>query len=127
MAAAIRGLTSPPARLETAGPALLPARRPRAIAIEVADRDDSMAAIRNDLLEPLAETIGWRPDRSGFLPHMTAVRLGRAAERAGPELPPTPALEFEAREVVLYRSTLDPSGAIYEVLERFDLDPTAAD
>lgn len=119
--AALGGLTGPPARLETSGPLLLPRRRPKAVAIGVTDPEGSLAAIRGDLLELLDEAIGFRPEREGFLPHMTAVRIGRGAVFDGSDLPPTPSLEFRAGEVLLYRSTLDPAGAIYEPLARVEL------
>lgn len=120
----ISGLRQLSARLQTAGPLLLPRHRPRAVAIEIVDPEDTLAAIRRELLGILNEAIGWRPERSGLLPHMTAVRLGRDAAKPGSDLPPTPALEFDAREVVLYRSILDPSGAIYEPLVRVGRNPS---
>jgi 2'-5' RNA ligase len=123
---AIGELTGPSARLRTAAPVWLPRRRPRVLAVEVSDPEGSLRAIRDQLLKLLEEAIGWKPERPDFLPHLTAIRLGRGVEVANIELPPLPVLPFEAREVVLYRSTLEPSGARYEVLGRFVLGSTGA-
>ena len=123
---AIEGLTRVSAVLQTDGPVWLPHHRPRVLAVEVLDPRGSLRAIRDQLLELLEEAIGWKPERPDFLPHLTAVRLGRGVEVAGLEVPPPPSLSFEAREVVLYRSTLEPSGATYEALGRFDLGSTGA-
>ncbi len=123
---AIGELTGPSARLRTAAPVWLPPRRPRVLAVEVSDPEGSLRAIRDQLLKLLEEAIGWKPERPDFLPHLTAIRLGRGVEVANIELPPLPALSFEAREVVLYRSTLEPSGARYELLGRFVLGSTGA-
>jgi 2'-5' RNA ligase len=108
----------PAARLRTSGPVWLPHRRPRALAVEVKDDLGSLLAIRAALLDILNSVIGWKPERSGFLPHMTAVRFGRGGGSSALELPPTPSIKFEAGDLVLYRSTLGQSGATYEAISR---------
>lgn len=124
VATAIGTLAGPSVRLRTSGPLLLPRRKPRALAIEVIDPDGALMAIRRQLLELLEQAIGFRPERPGFLPHMTAVRIGRDGDFGRSELPSTPGLEFRADSVVLYRSTLDPSGAIYDPICGVELGGT---
>ncbi len=52
---------------------------------------------------------------------MTVARVGRGTRVRASELPaPTP-LAFTGREVVLYRSTLLPTGARYEPLRTWTL------
>lgn len=118
---ALAEIDLPAARLRTSGPVWLPRRRPRALAIEVTDDDGLLEAIRSALLGVLDSAIGWQPERSGFFPHMTAVRFGRGEKTPGLELPPIPSVDFESDELVLYRSTLDRSGASYEALSQSKL------
>jgi 2'-5' RNA ligase len=112
--------------LSIGAPLWLPARRPRALAVEV--RDDpggGLAALHDALLEALARICGYREGRRGFRAHVTLARMrdgprGPGAERV---LPATPALSFTPASVVLYRSWLSPAGAAYEALARRTLVP----
>ena len=72
--------------------------------------------------------LGFPPEERPFSPHLTqarvrqppppsmAERISQALESAAP-----PQAEFEVREVVLMRSTLQPGGAVYERLAAFPL------
>lgn len=121
--AALRETEAHGADLATSGPVLLPRSRPRALAIGVSDTRAELDALRTEVLDLLETAIGWRPERPGFLPHLTAVRIGRGWRGPGSAgFPPTPSLEFRASDLVLYRSRLSPTGATYEALGRLDLD-----
>lgn len=100
-------------------PLWLPRRRPRALAIGVADREGALARLQRSLSERLADD-GWHePERRPYLPHVTVARVrgnGPALRRMG--LPAVPELSFGGAAVTLYRSLLHPSGARYEPLFR---------
>ncbi len=72
-------------------------------------------------LEPLAATLAGRlklPDDQAFKPHVTLARKKGPA----PRVPPVVwNLSWQVREVLLIRSTLRPSGPIYETLSTFRL------
>jgi len=131
----------PAVQLSLGAPLWLPPRRPRALAIELHDKGDTLAAIQAEVaarLEPAEQderdhaaaraARRLRPRR--FHPHITLARMraeaGRhrrrsASERVGRSLPPTPALSFAPDELVLYRSWLSPEGANYEALSAFPI------
>ncbi|MDX2007559.1 MAG: RNA 2',3'-cyclic phosphodiesterase [Meiothermus sp.] len=75
-----------------------------------------------DGLEPLAAALRQAlPEAEGkekFHPHLTLARKKSPAPRVAPL---TLDLAFQAREVCLVESTLDPRGSQYRVLERFVL------
>jgi len=114
--------------LSIGAPLWLPPRRPRALAVEVHDPEGDLARLHGALSETLAGTgsFGWEPEGRRprrFRPHITLARMREDAAPRERELPPTPALEFTPREVVLYRSWLAPEGASYEALARATLVP----
>lgn len=106
--------------LTVSDPLLLPPRRPRVLAAAVADSGSQLADLRADLAEKLELAIGWS-EAHQFRPHLTLARMGRDA-RAPRELLPPPRGEFDATELVLYRSHLEQSGARYEAIERVALN-----
>lgn len=106
--------------LATADPLLLPRRRPRVLALAVKDPERRLAVLQSTLAGELAEAIGWG-DARAFHPHLTAARFARDAETPD-VLTPAPRLPFEAAELVLHRSFLEPAGARYEVIERVALN-----
>jgi len=131
-----------PVELSIGAPLWLPPRRPRALAIELHDRDGALAQIQADVtsrLEPAdQEPLEQRRERRAaaakprrFHPHITVARMradgrGRrsrpaSSERGERSLPPTPALSFAPAELVLYRSWLSPEGASYEALSALAL------
>ena len=61
----------------------------------------------------------YEPEKRPFWPHVTLARVKRGAKVGRlvlPELSPEIAKPFEAKRVTLFRSTLRPSGAVYEPL-----------
>lgn len=132
LAAAVGSYEGPACELSLGAPLWLPARRPRALAVEVHDREGEMARVQSDLSEALVRAGSWEPERRRFRPHITLVRIGRGAyaprgsrgDRAPAALSPlpaTPGLDFAPEAIVLYRSWLDADGASYEPLARNEL------
>ncbi len=101
--------------LSVGAPAWLPPRRPRALAVEVADADGGLRALQALLAADIAATVAWKPDSQRFRPHVTVARMRPGSERAS-ELPPTPQLSFPCERVVLLRTHLERDGAWYEEL-----------
>ncbi len=80
-------------------------------------------------VEAALEPLGFAAEKRGFRPHLTLGRIKSnrykrdlieevldLADFAGPE--------FRAKEVILFKSDLRPSGAVYTALERFPLSGT---
>ena len=103
------------AELGVGAPAWLPPRRPRVLAVEITDPTGSLRALHAGLTHELATTLGWQPPRERFRPHITLARMRPGAEQAR-ELPPTPSLTFAPTALTLFRSDLDPDGAVYTPL-----------
>jgi 2'-5' RNA ligase len=101
--------------LAIGAPAWLPPRRPRVLAVEVADSDGALRALQGALVAELAASLGWQPPRERFRPHVTVARMRPGSERAH-ELAPTPQLTFAPVALTLFRSSLQASGAVYEPL-----------
>lgn len=126
-----------PVELSVGAPLWLPPRRPRALAVELHDKDDALARIHAEvtsrlettdpaLLDQTSERRGASAKPRHFHPHITVARMradGRGRRSHGPSggggealLPATPSLSFAPAELVLYRSWLSPEGASYESL-----------
>lgn len=102
-------------------------RRPRVVWIDLeGDLDrlrDLQASVERELV-----AAGFPPDERDYSPHLTLARvpqrtspgLGERIVDALAALDPPSAI-FEAREVLVMRSTLGPGGAVYEVLGEFRL------
>lgn len=73
-------------------------------------------------LEQAAREVGFEPERRPFRPHLTVARAARSGRPVAPgEAVFESAIEIEAREVVLFRSDLEPAGARYTALAGFAL------
>ncbi len=124
----------PPGKLSLGAPLWLPARRPRALAVELHKDSGELARLQADVLAAIEQLSDWRSDleaqggaptthaRRRFHPHITVARMGRGTTPHGSVLPPTPSLSFVPRELVLYRSWLSPAGASYEALASYPID-----
>jgi 2'-5' RNA ligase len=109
------------ARLEPAGVVAVPPRDPRLFALDLIDEADAVLAIQAACATALEQARYYRPEKRPFWPHITLARVKRGVRRAAqlePERLPPP---FEARRLTLYRSTLHPSGAIYDPLASDEL------
>lgn len=142
-ATALAGLAAP--LLAARAMVAVPVRRPRLYALDLADLDESALAAHRAASEALESAGHYRPERRPFWAHLTLARVKarrrpaggepRAADRLaesgaavdchGAGAPGSgrrpPSEPFRAREAVLYRSILEPSGARYEALERVSL------
>lgn len=115
------GATASCLGLSLGAPLWLPPRKPRALTVEVHDDRGDLAALHLDLTDGLREAIGWREERP-LRPHLTVGRRNPAVPLPTRPLAPTPGLTFDGAALTLYRSTLDPEGARYAVVERVDLE-----
>jgi len=107
-----------PCRLAASGVVPIPPRRPRLFALDLEDEDAGARRAQAALSKALARARFYRPEKREFWPHVTLARVKRDRV-AGPLEDTRPPIErFEAREVVLYRSTLRPQGAVYDPLSR---------
>jgi len=123
IAAALESCATPAGEVCLGAPLWLPPRRPRALAVEVRDRDGQLARLHGALREALGRAIGWEAERRRFRAHVTVARVrgGRRVRRrngtpGADVLPATPQLSFMAETAVLYRSWLSRAGATYEPL-----------
>ena len=66
---------------------------------------------------------GLEPERRAYLPHITLARFGRSAV-AFPLPPDPPSANFDVDQICLYESHLGRSGATYEIVGRYPLDPS---
>jgi 2'-5' RNA ligase len=108
----------------------LPARRPRVLAVSLADDDGALGRLQSVLSESLQAGGWYLPETRPFFGHVTVARVGkginpsrapRAPRASREELRPPPQLGFRASTVTLFRSRLGAAGARYEPLRRFEL------
>jgi RNA 2',3'-cyclic 3'-phosphodiesterase len=127
LAAALGSCAEPVGELSVGAPVWLPPRRPRALAVEIGDRDGRLAALQRMVARALAEASAWQPERRRFRAHVTVARVRDGAPGTQVALPPTPRLRFTPGALVLYRSWLAPAGAEYQEISAHRLDgPTPA-
>jgi RNA 2',3'-cyclic 3'-phosphodiesterase len=134
LAEGVRSCHERACELSLGAPLWLPPRRPRALAVEVHDRDRALTGMQERVSRSLSALSGWEASRGRFRPHITIARVrwgakggsGRTLlDRAGHEhpMPATPRIGFAPEAVVLYRSWLSPEGASYQVLASCELQP----
>lgn len=125
IAAALARCAGPAPTLGLGALEWLPRRRPRVLAVSVADPDGSAAALQRRVARTLAAGIRYRPERRPFHPHVTLARV-RGSERpalaavAAAE-PDPPSDVFACAGLALFRSHLGGGPARYEVLARVEL------
>ena len=99
----------------------LPPRRPRVLAVRLADPDGTVGPVQASLSDAL-EAGGWYvPEKRPFLPHVTVARVPGGSRVHAQVVPAPPAIGFRADELTLYRSHLAHAGARYEPLRRMAL------
>jgi 2'-5' RNA ligase len=107
----------------------LPPRRPRVLAVEVADPSGGLAALQAAVARGLGEAIGFVPERRRFLAHVTVGRVrsrGVAPASAGGLPAPPRGAPFALAALTLMRSRLNRSPSAptsYEAVERVALSP----
>jgi len=127
IAAVLSGCATRVGELSLGAPLWLPPRRPRALAVEVHDRDGGLTRLHEGLRGALADATGWQAERRRFKAHITVARMRgrgapwRSSQGREPALPATPPLSFTPASIVLYRSWLSPAGASYQALATRDL------
>jgi 2'-5' RNA ligase len=93
--------------------------RARVLWAGIDDPNDLLATLARRLADDFAP-LGYEPEKRSFTPHLTLARFKRPG-RLG-DLPELPGLDpFSVTELVLYRSRLSPTGARYEVVERYPI------
>jgi 2'-5' RNA ligase len=116
----------PPVSLCAAGLGAFPSqRKPRVIWVGLRGEVERLATIQAGLGKAL-ETLGFAREDRGFRPHLT---IGRVKDRHWLQelIEAMSALEvpkfnsFDADEIILYKSDLRPTGAIYTKLHRMPL------
>ena len=115
-------------QLSLGAPLWLPAKRARSLAVEVHDSAGELGGLYDELSRAIAAATTWAAERRRFRAHVTVARVrgsGRGAREsfAGTRLPPTPRASFSPEALTLYRSSLAPGGAVYEVLASSRLLP----
>ena len=117
-----------PFRVRVSGTGFFPnPRRPRVIWLGLGGDVEPIGSFRDALQEALTP-LGFAPERRPFRPHLTLgrfrkggfldERLGAAMDRHRDAQSP----ECMLTELVLFKSDLRPTGAVYTALERFPLE-----
>ena len=107
------------------GVGVFPSRRKaRVVWLGLAGDLAGLEQLQKDV-EIAAAAFGFSKEKRPFKPHLTIgrVRSGRKREELLAELDsiqPRP-LEFTAREIILFKSDLKPSGAVYTALKQLPL------
>jgi len=101
------------------------ARSARVLWIDVKDKAENLAKI-NNLLEAECAKIGFEREKRKFVPHLTIGRIrepNRAGELANKHLENKfEPVEFEVSEIVIYESKLLPTGSVYSVVSKHELE-----
>ena len=126
LARAVRGV--PSFRLALGAPGTFGGRRgPRVLWVDVEGELQPLQQLQAAVERELAAA-GFAPEERGFSPHLTLARVPQPprpglAERVARALEAVaaPRGEFEARELVLMRSSLQPGGAVYSRVAAFPL------
>lgn len=104
----------------------LPARRPRVLAVALADPEGVIARVQSVLSDALVAGGWYAPESRPFLAHVTVARVGRDSRIRPGELPAPPDdLAVRCSRVTLYRSRLGAGGARYSALASVDLGSAA--
>ena len=115
----------PPLELRLGGLGMFPnEQRPRVIWVALEGNTEPLATMQREIEQALAP-LGFAPENRAFTPHLT---LGRVRDNASPEerkeigrLMKEKKIDYDAsftlRELSLMKSTLTPTGAIYNRLD----------
>jgi 2'-5' RNA ligase len=120
----VRSCAVPVPELSLGDPVWLPPRRPRVVAVDVADGAGALSALQAALSAALADRGGYEPEARAYRPHVTVVRVRSGArvparDRSG--LEPPDGGGFSGAALTLYRSRLSAAGARYEPAQRVEL------
>ena len=112
--------------LTVGGPAWLPPRRPRVLAVDLDDQHGTLGRLQAELTSALVRGGLYELERRPFRAHVTVARAAARARVAAVELPPPAPLSFVGASVVLMRSRLGRDGARYEALAAIALGSGSA-
>ena len=122
IAGVCRGMVSlAPPTLTLGDSVWLPRRRPRVVAVELADEAQRLVALQSSLAAALSAGGHYEPEDRPFFGHITVARVAGPSRPRSAPLQPPPALRFDAGEVTLYRSRPGSGPARYEALETVTL------
>lgn len=115
----------PPVNLNIDGVGVFPNRnKPRVVWLGLGGETRELSNLHK-LVECAASEFGYIPEKRAFKPHLTLgrVRSSRGKGRLMSELEKTKPRELaiEARELILFKSDLKPSGAVYTALHKLPL------
>lgn len=113
--------SEPLAELSVSAAGWLPARRPRVLAVELADAGDGLPNVQAILSNTLQRGGWYVPEARPFLAHVTVARVPKGVRVRRHELPDPPALRLSGSTVTLFRSLLRRGGAEYEPLHSVEL------
>ncbi len=103
----------------------LPPRRPRVLAVALADDAEAhLAAMQSALARALAAGAFYEPETRPFLAHVTVARVQRDAHVRPQELPAPEPMRFAGGPVTLFQSRLGGGPARYEALASVALRPS---
>lgn len=111
-----RSAGAPAPTLAVGGALWLPRRRPRVLAVDLADSTGAAGALQASLATELESAGFYTAERRAFLAHVTVARARAGARMREHELAPPPPEPFMATRVTLFRSHLQRGGARYEPL-----------
>ena len=101
----------------------LPPRRPRVLAVELADETGGLAEVQQVLSDALADGGWYLPEKRPFLAHATVARVARGERpgRAAEAVQARRRWRSRGTRVTLFRSRLSAAGARYEALGSVEL------
>jgi RNA 2',3'-cyclic 3'-phosphodiesterase len=103
-------------------PVWLPRRRPRVLAVALADPEGELRAVQSTLSGALVAGGWFTPESRPFFPHVTVARVRAQARVKAHALQPPEPLEVRGERITLFRSQTRPTGAVYEPLATVALD-----
>ncbi len=99
----------------------LPRRRPRVLAVALADPSGHLAKAQATISSGLQAGGFYQSEQRPFLAHVTVARVAKGGRVGKNLVPDPPELTFEGSTITLFRSHLSPRGARYEPLTRVTL------
>jgi 2'-5' RNA ligase len=118
----------PALSLHPAGTGVFPgSRNPRVVWVGLRGDLERLGALAGEVDQALTG-LGFQAEKRPFKPHLTLGRVKSGRNKAGLmegvlSLAGFKGPEFQARELILFRSELKPSGAIYTALARIPFNP----
>lgn len=94
----------------------LPPRRPRAVAVTIADARGELARVQGSLAATLHDAGWYELEERPFLPHVTVARVRRGVRVSVAELPAPDPIGLDGARLTLFRSHMERGGVRYEAL-----------